>query len=216
LYRGLSQDALAERLGTDKTTISKLELGQRSLTTLWLARIGHELGVSAAELLVPPPSAAALTAPAKTSVEHPAGSVVSFQSLPKDVPVLGTAIGGADGTFEANPLTGAMDYVRRPPGLAANKAAFAIYLVGTSMMPWAREGALLYVDPVRPPAVGDHVLVELHAADGTGHGLVKLLAKRTAASIHLRQYSPAQDIEIAARAVKRLYRICDWNELLGV
>lgn len=52
---GISQETLADRIGTGKTQISRLETGQRRLTVVWLERIAKGLGRPKAALLAPPP-----------------------------------------------------------------------------------------------------------------------------------------------------------------
>lgn len=51
LSAGLSQEELAERAGTKKAQISKLETGERRLTQDWMTRIARPLGVEPAELI---------------------------------------------------------------------------------------------------------------------------------------------------------------------
>ena len=49
--RGLSQEQLGELLGTEPSTVSRLERGDRKLTEPWLRRLGKALDVPAGELL---------------------------------------------------------------------------------------------------------------------------------------------------------------------
>lgn len=51
LFRGLSQDELAARVGTTKAVISNLELSERGLSHKWLARLAPVLGTSAGAIL---------------------------------------------------------------------------------------------------------------------------------------------------------------------
>lgn len=51
IEKGMSQEALAEAMGTTKSTISKYELGRRDLNSNNIQRIADALGVSAAQLL---------------------------------------------------------------------------------------------------------------------------------------------------------------------
>lgn len=50
LEKGLSQDALAELVGTTGPTIQRLESGKRQLTQTWATRISEHLGVEVAEI----------------------------------------------------------------------------------------------------------------------------------------------------------------------
>src|SRR5579859_1628556 len=52
IYRGLTQEQLAERLETSKTTISELESGNRGYTQDGLEAIAEALGTDPASLLM--------------------------------------------------------------------------------------------------------------------------------------------------------------------
>jgi transcriptional regulator with XRE-family HTH domain len=58
---GLTQDELAERAGTSKVQISRLERGDRRLTVDWLERIGNALGVDPHSLWSDDPPALPVT-----------------------------------------------------------------------------------------------------------------------------------------------------------
>lgn len=54
--RGLTLEAVAEMLGTDKTQVSKLERGERGLTDRWIERFATKVyRVQPPALLMPPP-----------------------------------------------------------------------------------------------------------------------------------------------------------------
>ena len=149
----------------------------------------------------------------------PAGSgIVGIAMLPKDVRVLGTAIGGNAGDFTLNGET--IDYVRRPPSVGDPDLVFAIYLIGESMYPRYEDGDLVYVHTKIPPAIGRDVLVELHGSEKTsepGPALVKRLVRRTTRKFILQQFNPPRsDIEIDVTQVKHIYRILSSAELLAV
>jgi transcriptional regulator with XRE-family HTH domain len=52
---GLTQDQLAEAIGTTRSFLGKMERGQRSLTSDWLEKIGQAL-LCAPYLLIAPPN----------------------------------------------------------------------------------------------------------------------------------------------------------------
>ena len=149
---------------------------------------------------------------------HPeeATELPSRTSMPNDVPVVGTAVGGNNGDFRFNGTE--VDYVRRPPGLQRIKNAFAIYVYGDSMSPRFDHGELLYIHPGRPVSPGDYVLVELHGAEGEpGDCYVKRLVRRTADKLVLQQFNPPDDsIEVPLARVKAVMKILSPTELLGV
>ncbi len=142
---------------------------------------------------------------------------VAASAMPRDVPVLGSTVGGSDGDFLLNGQV--VDHVRRPPAIEAMRSAFALFVQGDSMWPWRAPGSLVYVHPARPPRNGDHVVVELHGTeeDGERPCLVKRLVKRTPTLLRLEQYNPPRDdITIALDRVRSLYRVMEWEELLGL
>jgi len=144
---------------------------------------------------------------------------ISAGALPRDVPVLGTTVGGNTGDFSLNGEV--VDHVRRPPAMAATNKAFALYVQGDSMWPWRAPGSLVYVQPARPPRSGDHVVVEIHPETEDGPEerpcYVKRLVARTPSLLRLAQYNPARDdIEIPLHRVRALYRVMEWEELLGI
>lgn len=145
-----------------------------------------------------------------------APDVPTLRALPQDIPVLGTAEGGAAGDFLMNGQT--IDYLRRPPGLARTKDVFALYVTGNSMWPRFNEGEPVYVTTSRPPAIGDDVIVELHPASEGGDvvGFIKRLVKRTPTKIIVEQFTPAQELEFERERVRSLYRVIPWAELLGL
>ena len=137
-------------------------------------------------------------------------------NLPKDLPVVGTAVGGEDGEFQFNGSV--IDYVRRPPALSADRTAFAIFVAGGSMEPRFREGELVFVHPSRPPMPGCDVIVELHGERGEpGPAYIKAYIKKTPTKLILGQHNPPRDdIEIPLDHVRAIFRILTSAELLGI
>jgi transcriptional regulator with XRE-family HTH domain len=50
---GLTLQELAEKLGTDRSQVRRLECGERRLTLEWMTRISEALGASLSELISP-------------------------------------------------------------------------------------------------------------------------------------------------------------------
>ena len=143
--------------------------------------------------------------------------IISSADLDRDIEVHGTAIGGHGGDFRFN--GDVVDRIRRPPGIVTRgHNVFAIYAQGESMVPWRRPGDPVYLDKVRPPRPGEHVVVELHGRDGEpGDAYLKLLVAMTPTKVRLKQYNPERDdIFIPHAKVKHIYRVIDWPELLGI
>lgn len=158
----------------------------------------------------PPP----LSPPSEIGGEAP---MISKFDMPLDVPVLGTAVGGSAGDFSLNGET--VDYVRRPPVLRSVRHAFAIFYTSDSMYPLFEQGDPVYINPTRPPKIGDYVLIEMQPShDGSpGPAYIKKLVKRNERVIVVAQFNPPRDdIRLDAAKIKNLWRIVPVKELLGI
>lgn len=179
--------------------------------TRHLQEIARALGVSVEELAGD--EKAAVRGATSAAVDHAA---INFQSLPKDIPVLGQVVGGDGGDFQFNGQT--IDFLRRPPGISTMKDVFGLYVMGSSMWPKFEEGEPIYVSGSRPPAIGDYVVVEMQPVEeGEAHaGFLKRLVRRTGAKIVCEQFNPAREIEYDREAVKSLFRVIPLAELVGI
>lgn len=171
-----------------------------------------------------PPSGEAKPAP-ETPAEPPLppgedlipAPMISRHDMPADVPVYGTAVGGAVGDFQLNGQL--VDYIRRPPALRSARNAFAIFYANDSMYPAFEAGDPLYVNPAIPPRAGDYIIIEMHPArDGTpGAAYVKRLVRKTEKTLICSQYNPARDdLKFEMAKIKAIWRVVPTRELLGV
>lgn len=201
---GKSQRGLAKALNVDDAAISRLLKGTRELKQ-------REVPIIRAYLESPEDE----VPPVRELREAPATH--DFGTYPKDVPILGVAIGGSEGDFVINTGTPA-DYAPRPTAIARAKHVFALYVQGTSMSRWREPGSLVYVDPIRPPRPGNRVVVELNPErEGEGHpAFLKELVTRTGTKLRLRQYNPESTIEIPLTRIRAVQRVIEWEELLGL
>jgi len=198
--------------------------GGRGLSESTARAYGAALGVDWVWLLTGQgdPPAAGPAGPSAPGPHHPVAAagrridIPAPASMSRDVPLRGIAVAGDDGAFEFNGEI--VDYVRRPPGIAAAKNAFAIYVDGDSMVPRFDAGELVFVHPDKPPVNGCDVLIELHGHDGQpGPCFIKRLVKRTPTRIVLEQFNPPRDdIEFPHDEVRVVYRILTSSELMGV
>ncbi len=133
--------------------------------------------------------------------EHP-----SMAPAARDLPVTGTVKGGAEGFYfnEGDPK----EFVVRPATLAGVANAFALYVHGDSMEPRYYAGEIVYVNPNRPLTRSCFVAVEMQ----DGQGMIKQFQRRSDEQVILHQFNPAKDIRLAAREVKRIYRITGSGE----
>jgi phage repressor protein C with HTH and peptisase S24 domain len=212
---GLSQAELAARCGVSQQAVEQLENG-KTQRPRYILELSTALDVSPQWLLegkgvrlAMPDQLAPQRAVAHT-FEPPA-----FATLPRDVPVYGVAVGGDDASFLLNGT--AVDQARRPPSLAGNPRVFAFYVVGTSMNPRFRLGELAYVNPARPPGIGDDVLIEMlpdHEGE-PGAAYIKTLVSVTATSYVCEQYNPPGRVTFPRAGTRFVYRIVPSSEWLG-
>lgn len=170
-------------------------------------------------------------APPPANVVEAPNQPFRHRSNPMDVPVWGSAEGSdyvpdldEPGTcVETTTLMPdeIIDHIRRPIGIAEKRAVYALFVVGTSMEPRYLDGEPIFVDPVRAPAIGDHVVLQLAAPDGDGgdrvvRAMVKRLERRTADFYLLSQYTPQTTFKVAKANVMAIHRVIPPNELYGI
>ncbi|MEP4379777.1 MAG: S24 family peptidase [Alphaproteobacteria bacterium] len=206
---GKTQRGLAAALGVDPSAISRLLAGTRQLRAAELPVVAAYLESGIPSGLTPESAASAgirTAAPVR-----PAG----FGS--RDLPVMGTAVGGSvgksggesDGMFLMNGEI--QDYVERPPSLRGVASAYAVYVSDTSMVPRYFPGETLHVHPGRAVVNGDDtfVVVQLRP-DAEGEpprALVKQFLRRTAETLYLKQFNPAIQLEFPRDQVESLHLI---------
>lgn len=155
-------------------------------------------------------------------VEAPKGSapiappLPDRNAMPLDVPVMGTAAGSlARGAFQLE--GGVVDYVRRPPALIGARGIYALYVEGSSMEPQYFPGDLIYVNPHKPPRIGDIVVVQCRNGEHTPEeASLGIYRKRTERAITIGKRNPVAEIELARDHVKDIHRVLTMNELFGV
>lgn len=231
--RDLTLEQLGELIGTDASTVNKLEKGSMRLTDKWLLPLCKALDVSADQLLNVPDAAPGIIPPDQRDITReqeiarqpglgdafrPAPvSIPVPRDMPNDVPVLGTAAGshlrGAFQLDEAN----IVDWVRRPPALAGAKTAYAIYVEGSSMAPEHNAGDLRFVHPGRPPRIGDTVIVQLRNGPhepieaSIGH-----YRRKTATQLVIGKLNPEAEVQLKLDIVIDIHKVLTMNELFGV
>jgi phage repressor protein C with HTH and peptisase S24 domain len=220
---GVSQAELARRVGMKQPSISAIVNGDTTHTKFG-AELAAALGVRFEWLVLGTGPMTSDAASAKEGTSRLTGDVdLSRQvhvpdvpNMPRDVPVLGIAVGGRDSDFTIVPGE-VVDYVRRPPGIQKSRRVFAIYVQGQSMWPRFKEGELLYLSPDRPARGGDDVVIEmLPNGHDPGECFVKEFVRRTPSHVVCRQHNPATEVTYAADHVKAIYRVLTAAELMGV
>lgn len=116
----------------------------------------------------------------------------------RDLPIMGRARAATDDalTFEG----GKVGTTERPSYLVGVEDAFAIYIMGDSMVPRYKSGEIGYVNPHKPPMAGDDVLIEFE--DGTG--VVKELVRITRSKVVAKQHNPKREITYEINNIKRV------------
>lgn len=222
---GVSQESAAKSMGYSHASGLQRYLAEEDYTKEYVSiAFAKKLADAIAGRGNPPISTnevlelAGIIAPTITpTVEAlPGPAMPSVNSLPIDVPVLGTAVGGSAGDFSFNGQT--IDYVRRPPGMARTRNIFCIFLSGDSMHPRLDHGDMLYINPNRPARAGEDVLVEMHPPRPAEPGVayVKQLEAKTPTKLILKQFNPPGKLELPLAKVLRISPIMRNKELMGV
>lgn len=154
----------------------------------------------------------------------------TLRGRPEDVPVYASAL-AADLEFDSESGEGApiettifamnevISHVRRPPGVDVARRVYAVIISGSSMEPRYRPGDPVFVDPRRPPSIGDDVVIQLRAPDDSGEivtGLIKTLVKRSASFVELEQYQPSVRFRLPMARVAEIHRVIPWREAFGI
>jgi phage repressor protein C with HTH and peptisase S24 domain len=202
LKRGLSMQALAERVGTSRQQIHKLERSERRLTEDWMRRVAGILDCAPADLLSPEMDRTAGFGDRRPDAFSGGVDMSSLQSVTVDgrdqIPVYASAQGGPDGTILAyEPI----EFVDRPEPLFGVRNAFAMYVVSDSMEPKYSQGALLLIHPGRPVRQNDFVLIVKQAEDGEHSAMVKQLVRVEADRLIVRQFNPPHEFALDRRDV---------------
>lgn len=145
-------------------------------------------------------------------------------NMPKNIPVMGTASGslistnGDSSQFEGFQVDmDPIQYVRQPSGIAGQRDVYAIFIVGDSMYPMHPPGDVRFVQPHRPPAPGDTVIVQTrHWAEDPGQAYIKIFRRRSGGKVVLEQLNPIATLQIPIEFVVSMHRVVPNNELFGL
>ena len=100
-------------------------------------------------------------------------------------------------------------FIERPPALRGDSSLYAIYFQGSSMEPRFFAGEVGIVQPSRPAAPGDYVLVQINDGvngDVTGV-MVKRLVRQNSREVVLLQHNPELTFRLPRSQVVRIHRI---------
>jgi len=144
----------------------------------------------------------------------------------RDLPIYGTALGAAevvDGeAIEQTTLNRAevVEYKRRPPILDGRADVYGLYVQGSSMQPRFRDGATVFVESRKRPAIGDDAVIYLRSPDEVegerpSSVLIKTIVRKTASYVELEQYNPACTFRIPMERVDRMDRVLTLDDMVG-
>jgi phage repressor protein C with HTH and peptisase S24 domain len=217
---GLTPTELARRAGLAPSTLTRfLNSGgpKQTLSARTLERLAAYAPANAAP--EPPPRPRPEPPAPGVEISSAAAPMPYRNTMPRDVPVLGTARGAnGEGAFDLNQTGGVVDRVLRGPGIAHSVGVFAIYVEGESMEPRHRPGELRYCDPNRPCRIGDDVVIVLDPVEPgrPPQAFLKELLRRTAHEVVTRQSNPEREVRFPAERVRQMIRVLTLNEVMGV
>ena len=197
---GLDASGLARRAGLQPSTLTRMlrpDGAGRGVRRSTLEQIADATGVALFA------DAAGSTAPAEL-----------LRAPSTDVPVFATAPSVYPSWHHLTNVI--VDHVARLRGVANAAQVFALRMPDSSMHPWRRANELLFIDPARAVALGDHALVETEGGDD-GRPLlrVRLMVKMGAKEAILGGYGPKPHHErLPCSEIRSLRRVLEWPELL--
>lgn len=220
-----------EQLGTNPRAVSIAATGKpdavrqilmgrvKSPRADTITGLASALGVTESWLLhgtdggVPPPTGQPQPNASSVPIPMPATA-----TMPRDVPVFGTAAGSVMGAQQGawQMTSDPVDYVRRAPGLATAKDAYALYVENESMEPRYPPGELVFIHPGRPVRSGDVVVVQTQNAEHAPiETYIKIMVRRSNGDVICRQYNPEAEIRFSGNTVVSVHRVLTMAEVLG-
>lgn len=200
--KDLKPAQLARLAGLSTTTLTR-PMNQpdhpHALKYITLERVSRVTGVPLPAHLGGPTNRAQVDGPGGTDVGK------STFALPEvgthDLPIYGHARAGKSGVFMDNGKVQAR--VVRPHYLIGVTDAYGIYVVDESMSPALEHGWLIYVDPTRPVAAGDDVVIQL--ADE--QAFVKRMVRRRDTTVVCEQFNPRQEVAYDRADVVAIHKV---------
>jgi transcriptional regulator with XRE-family HTH domain len=174
----LTLQTVAERAGTTKSQIHKLEKGERRLTLAWLQRIANALEV-----------------PTQTLLVHRA-----THQRERYLPLIGQ---GDTNVHSGITAENTLSFVMRPPILHNVCSAYAVVMTDNTMEPRYLSGDVLYVNPSLP--LTRHCFITIAMADNTIR--VRQFLQRDNGQFLLRQFAPARDNLLPLVKIHTAHRI---------
>ncbi|BBB99374.1 phage repressor protein C with HTH and peptisase S24 domain [Bradyrhizobium elkanii USDA 61] len=122
------------------------------------------------------------------------------------IPIRGKGMGGKEGyLILADQYLGD---VLAPPALVDVPDAYAVYVIGDSMLERYQHGEIVYVHPYAPVRKDDDCVIQISMGDGEPpHGFVKRFVSMDDAQLKVRQLNPKKVITFPRNKVLAVHRI---------
>jgi phage repressor protein C with HTH and peptisase S24 domain len=123
------------------------------------------------------------------------------------VPIRGQGMGGREGAliFTADDNFGEIE---APPKLHGVPDAYAVYVIGNSMLERFKHGEVVFVHPYEPIKKDDDVVVQIQTSDGGPVvGYVKRFVSKDDKTLKVMQLHPKKVLTFACSAVVALHKI---------
>ena len=195
--RGLTQDALARKVGTKQQTIGKIEKGKIEFSRFH-TKIATELGIK-------------LSNPTEMPTADLGGDVERRSAVPiiggRDLPVYAAAEAGRGQIIVS---TDPVDWDWRAAPLSTVKGAYALIIIGDSMVPEYEPGDTALVNPTLPP-IRDVTCIFYTEKHGEARATIKRLIRVTEEHWHVRQWNPPEgapsDFKLARKEWPTCHRV---------
>lgn len=123
------------------------------------------------------------------------------------IPLRGQGMGGTDGALIISDNHNLGD-VLAPPVLNGVPNAYAVYVVGDSMLERYEHGELVYVHPHLPPRKGNYVVAQISGGEGEPvYGYVKRFVSRDDKRLKLEQLNPKKILQFPNERVVAVHVI---------
>lgn len=221
----LSQERFAEALGTvdgvkvSRGAVGNWELG-KGISRVNLAAIADKFGVSLDWLEsgrgdIPQSVNASVESPSLTTEEKAHNlreQTITNARLGEAVsgfvriPIRGVGMGGKEGYLILQDQY--LGDVLAPPKLVDVPDAYAVYVIGDSMLERYQHGEIVYVHPYAPVRKDDDCIVQISMGDGEPpHGFVKRFVSMDDHQLKVRQLNPKKVLTFPRGKVIAVHRI---------
>lgn len=189
----MTQLALAQKLGANQSTVAYWENGRSEPDSARVQQLAQILNVTPEWLSF---GQGGVAEPSVVFAHDSSKIPVS-----RDLPIRGLAQASIHAALSLSDTP--IAYAERPPQLAGNNQAFAVWVAGQSMVPRYRPGEIVFVDPNKPLTPGCSVVLVL--SDNTA--FIKDYVGENRHSATVRQYNPARTMDIDRKKISGIYRI---------